>query len=339
MGTKIKDILVYEETDVKKIKNKSIAIDSFNMIYQFLASIRQADGSPLKDSQGEVTSHLKGLFNRCLYLKKNNIKAVFIFDGQSPKLKEKEQLLRAEKKMHALTMYKEALEKGDLEEAKKYSQGTSKITKQIIEESKKLIELFGFVVLNAPSEGEAQASFLVEKGKIWATASQDFDSLIFGSKFLIRNLSVGNVRKIPGTNIYKEAPIEFYDLKKNLETLKLNLDELIILAILVGTDFNPGGIKGIGPKKALKLIREHKGKEFDEIFKKVKWENFFEHSWQEVFEIFKNIEKDTNIESFEFKSINKQAIIEFLAKKDFDTNSVTKSLSKIQTHKSLESFF
>jgi len=171
MGVAIKDILEFEEIKLSSIFNKKIAIDTFNMLYQFLATIRQSDGNPLTDKQGNVTSHLKGLFNRCVYFKKNNIKPIFVFDGKAPKLKEKERELRAKKKMEADKKYKEALEMGHIEDAKKFAQGVNKLNQNMVEDAKTLIKLFGFPVVQAPSEGEAQGAYLVNKSKAWALSS------------------------------------------------------------------------------------------------------------------------------------------------------------------------
>lgn len=337
MGVAIKEILTYDEIEISSIQNKKIAIDSFNMLYQFLSSIRQADGSHLTDSKGNITSHLKGLFNRLVYFKKNNIKAVFIFDGIAPKLKEKERKLRLEKKISADKKYQEALDLDLMEDARKYSTSTSRLENYMIEEAKKLISLFGFAIINAPSEAEAQGAELVKESLVYASASQDFDSLLFGAKYLIRNLSVSSKRKIPGTSMYKDTQIEFYDLEKNLKNLNISNDELIIISILCGTDFNPGGIKGIGPKKALKLVREFRDK-WDVLFNSLDWYSYFPYTWLEVFNTFKKIpvEKNLSIENFPMK---KEEIIDFLKEKDFDEIMLQRSLSSIKNIKTLDNFF
>jgi flap endonuclease-1 len=337
MGVQLKDILEFQTISISKLQNKKIAIDTFNMLYQFLSSIRGPDGDPLKDSNGNITSHLKGLFNRCVYFKKNNIKAVFIFDGKAPKLKEKTRELRKEAKIKADEKYREALDLGLMEDASKYARGTSKLEDYMIEDSKKLISFFGFPIVQAPSEGEAQAAYLSKKGLVFASSSQDFDSLLFGASYLIRNFSVSQKRKIPGSSIYKETEIEFYDLKKNLENLGLNQDELIILAILCGTDFNPGGIKGIGPKKALKLVKEYRDR-WEDLFKIIDWYDYFTYSWIEVYNVFKNMPvlEDINLK---FDSLNKEGLISFLKEKDFDEEQVLKSLKTIKSIKTLDNFF
>lgn len=337
MGVQIKDILEFEEIELSSLSHKKIAIDSFNMLYQFLASIRQADGSPLTDSRGNVTSHLKGLFSRCVYFKKNEIKAVFVFDGKAPKLKEKERELRLQKKIEADKKYQEALDLGLMEDARKYAQGLSKLDSHMIEEAKELIAAFGFPIVDAPSEGEAQAAQFAKEGLVWASASQDFDSLLFGARYLLRNVSISTRRKIPGTSQYKDLAIEFYDLEKNLMNLHLSLDELIIVAILCGTDFNPSGIKGIGPKKAVKLVREYKDR-WDDLFKNLGWHDYFSYTWVEVFNTFKKMPVVQALE-LSWQSADKEKIAGFLETKDFDREMLERQLKTIKNVKTLEGFF
>lgn len=241
------------------------------------------------------------------------------------------------KKMEADKKYKEALELGLAEDARKYSQGINKLDTNMIEDSKELIRLFGFPVVEAPCEGEAQASDLVKKGKVWAAASQDFDSLLFGAKFLIRNLSVSAKRKVAGSSAYRDIPIEFFDLDKNLERLHITNDDLIIVAILCGTDFNVGGVKGIGPKKALKLVKEYRDR-WDDLFKNLDWYEYFDYPWIEVFNTFKKMQVK-EVEDIDYGQIKKKEIKEFLMKKDFDETMLDRSLNSIKEVKTLDKFF
>ena len=338
MGVQIKDILEYEEISLSSLTNKKIAIDSFNMLYQFLSSIRQPDGNPLTDSSGNVTSHLKGLFNRCVYFKKNNVKPIFVFDGKAPKLKDKEREIRAQKKMEADVKYREAIDLGQIEEAKKFaSSALNKLDEAMVEDSKKLIRAFGFPVIAAPSEGEAQGAHIVKKGWAFAVASQDFDALLFGANHVIRNLSVGTKRKVAGSSVYRDVPIEYYDLDKILERLGITLEQLIIIAILCGTDFNPGGIKGIGPKKALKLVKDYRDK-YDELFKTLDWFSYFPYTWNEVYNTFKKMPVD-DYDEIKFGEIDKDRVKEFLVEKDFDAEMIERSLSGIKKVKTLDRFF
>lgn len=337
MGVAMKDILVFHEIPPSQLANKKIAIDSFNMIFSFLSSIRQADGQSLVDSKGRVTSHLKGLFSRCLYFKKHNIVPIFIFDGESPKLKEKEQQARRDKRALSKENYLRAKELGLLEDSKKYAQGTSELTEEIIEQSKELINLFGFSYVIAPSEAEAQGAKLVREKRVYSLASQDFDALLFNSPYLIRNFSITNKRKVAGTNTYKDTSIEFYSLQENLESLNISQDELIYIAILCGTDFNPGGIKGIGPKKALKLVKEYRNKP-NELFKVLKWHDYFSFTWIEVFNTIKKMPTaDLNEEMGEF---NIEQIVNYLSKFDFEEESLRKQLvNTVPKQRGLDSYF
>jgi len=337
MGVAIKEILEYDEVNLNFISNKKIAIDTFNMLYQFISSIRQSDGNPLTDSKGNITSHLKGLFYRCVYFKRNNIKVVFVFDGEPPKLKEKERELRKKKKEEAAKKYQQSLDLGLTEDAAKYARGTSKLTNDIIEESKELISAFGFPIILAPSEGEAQTSYLSRSGEVFAASSQDFDSLLFGCKYLIRNISISNKRKIPGTSTYKDIPIEFYDLEKNLKKLNLNREELIIVAILCGTDFNPGGIKGIGPKKAIKIVKEYRER-YDEMFKILDWYSYFPYSWVEVMNTFLKMPVNKEVK-INYGEMDKDKIRMILTNRDFDELMINRSLNTIKSIKTLDKFF
>ena len=87
MGLKISEIVPKQGTSFLELKNKVLAVDAFNTIYQFLSTIRQPDGTPLMDNQKRITSHLSGLFYRNINLLKEGIKLVYVFDGQAPKLK------------------------------------------------------------------------------------------------------------------------------------------------------------------------------------------------------------------------------------------------------------
>ena len=256
MGTKINE-LVSESKKVisfENLLNKDIAIDAFNTIYQFLAIIRQKDGTPLKDYNGNVTSHLSGLFYRTLNFLEHNIKPIYVFDGKPSELKLDTIKERKKVKEEARQKMVEAQEKEDFEQAMKYAQFTSSLNENMINESKKLIEYLGIPVIQANSEGEAQAAYLVSKGDAWATASQDYDSLLFGSKRLIRNFAITRTRKVKDTTT--SVDIEYTSLSKFLEVLGISREQLIEMGILIGTDFYPG-IKGIGQHTALDLIKQH----------------------------------------------------------------------------------
>ncbi|MGV9171129.1 MAG: flap endonuclease-1 [Promethearchaeia archaeon] len=256
MGTKINELV----NDVKKsitfenLFNKKIAIDAFNTMYQFLAIIRQRDGTPLKDYEGRVTSHLSGLFYRTINFLENEIKPIYVFDGAPSKLKLETIQERKDIKKEAKKKMIEAQEAEDFEEARKYAQQTSKLTSDMIKEGKKLIKYLGVPVIQASSEGEAQSAYMVQQGDAWGIASQDYDTLLFGGERLIRNFAVKRSKKLKDTTITLD--IEYINLGKFLEDLEISQEQLIDMGILIGTDFFEG-IKGIGQHKAYDLIKEY----------------------------------------------------------------------------------
>ena len=326
MGIDLKPILTTCPIKSSDLSDKIIAVDAYNTIYQFLAIIRGPTGESLTNNKGEITSHLSGLFYRNINFLTENIKLVYIFDGKPHSLKFKEIEKRKELKQEAIQKYQEALEEGRLEDAKKYSQGTVILTDKIIEQSKLILKLLGIPVIQAPSEGEATASILTKDGMAYACASQDYDSLLFGAKRLVRNLTISGKRKIPNINKYVNIEPEIIHQSQILESTKLTLEQLVDIGILIGTDFNPGGFPGIGPKTALKLIKEN-GKL--ENIEKIKG-NLNDIPYQQIREIFLNPE-NIPINNIEFDNPNYNEIIGFLCDTmDFSKERVESSLERVK---------
>ena len=289
MGLNFKDLVVKKEISISDLHGKVLAIDSMNLLYQFLTTIRSPDGTPLTDKKGHVTSHLIGLFSRTTTLMEQGLKLVFVFDGKAPEIKQKTWEKRAQIKKEAFLKMKEAEQQDNLPEMRKFASRTAVLTREMREDAIQVITALGLPIVQAPSEGEAQTAHMVKNGDAYASVSQDYDNLIFGCPVLVRNLSVEGRRKKAGTLAYTKVNPEIILLKEVLEHLKLDLDQLIVLAILVGTDYNPGGVKGIGPKTGLKLLKEH-GKDFEKIFQIVEWEKHYpDLAWKKVFDTIKHI--------------------------------------------------
>lgn len=257
------------------------------MLYQFLASIRQEDGTPLMDSKGNITAHLSGLFYRTARLMENGIKPVFVFDGPSPRFKKATKEQRERIKKEAEEKWKKALEEERHEDARKFAQRTSRLTGPMITESKKLLDALGLPVVQAPSEGEAQSAMMVREGTVYAAASQDYDALLFGSPILIRNLSITGKRKIPRQDRYIIVEPEEIRLEETLNALNLTQEQLIMMGLLVGTDYNEG-VRGVGPKTALKIMTEIGIKDLDSLkeYIKTKYNAEFPEDINEMYEFF-----------------------------------------------------
>jgi len=336
MGTKLKEIAARKEIEISDLKDKKLVVDSFNVMYQFLTTIRLRDGSLLMDSKGQVTSHLNGLFHRSINLTQKGLRLAFVFDGEPPKLKMKERQRRRELKEVAAKRYEEAKEREDLEEMKKYAARTSVLTKEMIEEAKKLIDAMGMPVIQAPCEGEAQAAHIVKQGQAYAEISQDFDCLMFGVPRLVRNLTVSERRKLPGKQSFQVVKPEMIELKDMLKELDITHDQLIVICMLIGTDYNKDGIKGIGPKNALKIVRKH-GEDFDKIFKEVQWGNYFDFPWEDIFGLVKKMPV-TDDYKLEWKKPDNDKIMKLLVDNhEFSEKLVKDTLAKLEKEKEIKS--
>ncbi|MHA2244090.1 MAG: flap endonuclease-1 [Candidatus Hodarchaeales archaeon] len=339
MGTQIGKLLnrCRLEIEYSDLYGKKVGIDAYNMIYAFLAPIRyrQSGGGFLTDSDGNVTSHLSGLFYRMTNLLPYDIRPVFIFDGKPPVFKEKEIKIRKDRKKEAALKREEALARGDMEEAMRYAQATSRITPNIIKDAKRLLNYFGIPCIQAASEAEAQGAFMIQTGTINAIASQDYDSFLFGSPEVIRNLTVTRRRVATKQGSFELTP-EKVNFDELLEELQLdNRDQLIMLGLLIGTDYNPGGIKGIGPKTALKLIHKYRTPNslLEYLDAKYSIEKIFPHPPKGLLDYFRSPEVDEDIK-FAFRKPQISKIKEFLVEeRDFSNERIEKQLGRMISKK------
>ncbi|MFA0834164.1 MAG: flap endonuclease-1 [Methanobacterium formicicum] len=328
MGVKFKDIVSPEEIKFEDLDGKVVALDAANVIYQFLSSIRQIDGTPLKDQNGRITSHFSGILYRTSSLVEKGIKPIYVFDGQSSALKKETQQKRREIKEESERRWKEALEEGRLDDARKFAVRSSRMSPEIVEGSKKLIKLMGIPYIQAKGEGEAQASYMVAQGDAWCVASQDYDCMLFGAPRMVKNLTISGTQKTP----------EIIELNKILENLSITREQLVDLAIMVGTDFNQG-IKGIGAKKGLKLIKEHG--DIYHILEKLDIElDVDPHTLREMF-LNHDVDSDYDLK---WQKADEEGIVNFLCgEHDFSQNRVLSAVDKLKklqtTQSSLEQWF
>ncbi|MDD1705431.1 MAG: flap endonuclease-1 [Methanoregulaceae archaeon] len=254
MGVALRDIIAEYRTPVPWEALTGIAaVDAHNALYQFLSIIRQPDGTPLMDQRGRVTSHLSGILFRTTSFIEKGIRPVYVFDGTPPPFKQATIEQRRQVREQARARWEEALIRGEISEAYKQARSASKVDDEVISTAKTLIGLLGLPVVKAPSEGEAQAAAMVSRGDARYVVSQDYDTLLFGAPLLVRNLTVSGKRKLHGRTI--SVSPERIVLSEALKGLDLSREDLIRIAVLIGTDFNTG-VRGIGAKTALKIIRK-----------------------------------------------------------------------------------
>lgn len=330
MGVNLADLVDREEIDLPRLKGRAAAVDALNILYQFLAIIRQRDGELLKDSQGRVTSHLSGLFYRSINLIEEGINPIYVFDGEPPSLKKETIAKRQEIKREARREWRKAVEEGRKEDIRKFAQQTSRITDDMLKDAKMLLESMGIPYVQAPSEGEAQAAFLARKGDVYAAASQDYDSLLFGAPQLVRNLTLTGRRKLPGKDVYITVTTELIVLERILQELDIAREQLVEIGLLIGTDYNEG-ISGVGPKTALKIV---------------KGEKFSEYGLDDLKELFLS-PKVTDEYTIRFKSPSPEKISEILCEDhDFSETRVENAVKRlVKAHEttakqtSLDAFF
>jgi flap endonuclease-1 len=325
MGVAIGDIIApyTRKHNLDFFRFKTLVVDGQNIIYQFLSSIRQRDGTPLMDSKGRTTSHLSGILYRNSNIVENDTKLIYVFDGKPIELKHRTLDERSTRKRKAEIEWARAIREGDLAKAKSKASQTSRVTREMIEDSKQLLDALGIPVVQAPREGEAQASYMVQKGVGFACASQDYDSLLFGAPNLARNIAITGRRKLPYRNEYVEISPETIELNEVLEGLGITREELVDIGILIGTDFNEG-VSGYGPKKALTAIKE---KKID-----LKTETEIENC-EELRNIFLNPEVTDDFE-IEWKEPNTQKVFKILCDEhDFSEERVKKALEKFKPKK------
>ena len=257
MGVNLTPIVVKRVVTLEDLRGRSFAVDGFVVLHQFLALVRARDGQPLMDARGRTTSHLVGLaFRTTRLIADYGMRLAFVFDGRPPQLKRAEIEKRREIRERFEEEYREAVAAGDYKTAMSKAVMTGRLTGEGIADAKRLLDLLGIPWVQAPSEGEAQAAYMAARGDVWASNSQDYDSLLFGAPRLVRYITIQGEEWLPSKGRARKLQPEIIELETLLGTLQISREQLIDLGILVGTDFNRG-IRGIGPKTALKLLRKH----------------------------------------------------------------------------------
>lgn len=327
-----------KENEIKNFFGRKVAIDASMCIYQFLIAVRQEDGGNLTNENGETTSHLMGTFYRTIRLLENGIKPVYVFDGKPPELKGHELLKRQERRADAQAGLDKATDAGDTENVEKFTRRLVKVTKEHSLECQKLLELMGVPCVVAPCEAEAQCAALVKSGKIYAVGTEDMDALTFGSDVLLRHLTFSEARKMP---------IKEFHYQKILDGMEMTSEQFIDLCILLGCDYCDT-IKGIGPKRAIDLIKEYKS--IEKIIQNIDTKKYtIPDNWlyKEARELFISPEiTDPENVDLQWKEPDEEGIIQYMCNEkgfaeDRMRNGVKKILKsrKTGTQVRLDSFF
>ena len=313
MGVNLRPLIEIDTIAMKELKNKVITVDASNVLHQFLSTIRGPDGSPLKDPNGIVISHLVGLFYRTIrVLNEFLIKPIYVFDGEMPDLKTDVIRKRARRREKAREKWIQAREAGDEKKAYREAVRSAYLDNQMLDDAKRLLDLLGLPTVQAPSEAEAQCAYMTKNEVVFAMNSRDYDSLLFGAEKLLRHLTISN-----------KENVEIIILENFLQRNCITIEQLVDIGILMGTDYN-NGIYGVGPKTALKLIKEHN--KIENI--PDKYVNKLEVDYQDIRKLFLDPPITTNYE-LKFKEPDREGIIRFLCdEKGFPRDRVTNNLEK-----------
>ncbi len=333
MGVDFGDSIPREKIQLEDIAGWKLAVDGYNTLYQFLAIIRGVDGGHLKDSQGRVTSHISGLFYRNINLLELGIKLVYVFDGRPPDLKMEEIRRRSEQRREAKDQYLRALQAGDMVQARKYAEASTVLRRDMVADAKELLDAMGIPWVDAPSEGEAQASTMAIEGTVNAVASQDHDSIVFGSPVLVRNVTISGKRRLPSKGIMINVIPERITLSSVLSSTGLSRDQLVDFAILLGTDFNPDGFEGVGPATALKYLKKYgRLEEIKELQGPLQGVNY-----REIRNLYLNAPSDKGVKP-EWRSMDREKVIAFLVREhSFSRERVEAAIQRVKSAKAPQS--
>ena len=306
MGAPLTPLIEIEKIGLKGICGKVLAVDALNAVYQFLALVR-AGTEPLKNRRGLVTSHLVGIATRYSKLALEcQCGFVFVFDGPPHPLKAREIERRRELRRKAREEYERLLAEGKLDEAFSKAVVAVSVDEWTIESAKKLVQLMGFPVVEAPADAEAQAALIVSRGEAWAVSSQDWDSLLYGAPRLVRYVTLTGFEWLPSKQRARKLEPELAELEKVVRVLGITRRQLVEIAVLVGTDYNEG-VEGVGPKTAYKLIKTYGS--LDRLPASIRAK--LPENYEEIVELFLNplVKKDY---ALDFREPDREGLLSFL---------------------------
>jgi len=326
-----------KENEMKNYFGRKVAVDASMCLYQFLVAIRQ-EGNQMTDADGETTSHLMGFFYRTIRMIDHGLKPVYVFDGKPPTMKGGELAKRAERREEAQKSLDKAEEAGNQEDIDKFSKRLVKVTKAHNEEAKKLLGLMGVPYVEAPCEAEAQCAALAKAGKVYGVATEDMDALTFGTPILLRHMTYSEARKMP---------IKEFHLEKVLEEMELTQQEFIDICILLGCDYCDS-IRGIGPKRAIELLRTYKS--IETILEKIDTKKYVPPTnwpYEEARRLFKEPDViDPSEIDLKWTEPNEEELIKYMCEqKGFSEERMRKGCQKLvkarktTTQGRLDSFF
>ena len=226
-----------------KLTGKRVAVDASLIIYQQL--LNNSKGKLFKTSNGKITNHITGLFYKIMNYISLNITLIFIFDGKPPD--NKKDCIEERKKKSEKAKELSTTATTD-EEKQKYEKASIRVTKEMINDVKNLLNLMGISYIHPDGEGEAYASELCRIGYVDYVLSEDMDSLVYGCPKLIR--------KCVDKSFKRKDIVSIFNYETLIKDIDLTPDQFVEFCILCGCDYCNSPPK-IGPITALKLIKQY----------------------------------------------------------------------------------
>ncbi|MFC7021452.1 MULTISPECIES: flap endonuclease-1 [Haloarcula] len=240
----LRSLAVIEDVSFDDLDGSVVAVDAHNWLYRYLTTTVKFTGDgKYTTADGEEVANLIGVVQGLPKFFEHDLTPVFVFDGAVTDLKDDEVQKRREQRERYEAELEAAREAGDAVRAAKLDSRTQRLTATIVETTRDLLDLLDVPVVDAPAEGEGQAAYMARKGDVDYAGTEDYDALLFGAPFTLRQLT-------------SSGDPELMDFEATLERHDLTWEQLVDAAILMGTDFNEG-VAGIGPKTAVKTLHEH----------------------------------------------------------------------------------
>ncbi|KAM5143051.1 LOW QUALITY PROTEIN: flap endonuclease GEN homolog 1 [Callospermophilus lateralis] len=226
---------IKQHIDLQSLSGKTIAVDLSLWVCE-AQSVKKMIGTVMKP-------HLRNLFFRISYLTQMDVKLVFVMEGEPPKLKADVMNKRNQIRFGP--------------SGKAWSQKTGRSHfKSVLRECLDMLECLGIPWVQAAGEAEAMCAHLNASGQVDGCLTNDGDAFLYGAQTVYRNFTIST----------KDPHIDCYTMSSIKSKLGLDRDALVGLAILLGCDYLPKGVPGVGKEQALKLIQILKGQSLLERF-------------------------------------------------------------------------
>lgn len=298
------------EKNLNEFENKTIAIDTSLVLYQYISALRNT-GKDLEDDNGNMTTHIYAIIQNVFYFLDRKIKPVYIFDGKAPSIKKFTLEQRKKIKKNAEEKKKNAKNK---EEEIKFFKRTLYLTKQHFNECISILNIMGIPYFQAEGEADCLCSYLVKNKLVDMAYSEDMDFLTFGSLKVLKK--------------FKSNKVIDLDLNLILSELKIDYNSFINLTILLGCDYAPT-IKGIGYKTAYKIIIKHKTIE-NFIKDNTKYTIPDNYNYKDIIEYYKNPPISKKKYDIVFNIYDSKKLKEELTKYNFSINIINKYINKLK---------